>query len=286
MVTSNLHAGALFHFLQHHSLRQYNHKYYSIPRSLLCLNDNHLIVLHKLPDDKSRAVLQTKRSLSSILKITSKKKQPELITIKYAAAPILLLPTLPSPTTPAAEAEPAVDTGAGTTSGKASVEGGAKNGENVDGSEKVEGGEKVGDEKAEGGKRVEDEEKDKDDGEKGQDNEKVKEEEKIEKAEKVKEGEKVKENGEKVKEGEKVEGDANEGDVKESSNEGGGQQEKEGGGQQEKEGGGQQEKQQSDYFFVNDSTSITAIDRLWISRAGDATKDIKMHIMRLLELAQ
>lgn len=71
--------------------------------SLLCLNDNHLIVLQKLPDDKTKAILQTKRPLFSILKITSKRKQPELITIKYGASSCLFTSQSSAATSPAAD---------------------------------------------------------------------------------------------------------------------------------------------------------------------------------------
>lgn len=53
--------------------------------SLLCLNENHLVVLRKVPEEPGKAWLQNKRSLCSILKITSKKRQPQFITIKYGA---------------------------------------------------------------------------------------------------------------------------------------------------------------------------------------------------------
>ncbi|ESO11332.1 hypothetical protein HELRODRAFT_194841 [Helobdella robusta] len=58
------------------------HNSKSIP-SLLCLTGDDIIILRLIPDEPHKAWIQSRRSLTSVLKITSKKRQPELITIKY-----------------------------------------------------------------------------------------------------------------------------------------------------------------------------------------------------------
>ncbi|XP_074652451.1 TBC1 domain family member 23-like isoform X2 [Tubulanus polymorphus] len=55
---------------------------YVVP-SWLLVTDNHLYVLRELADERGMALIQARRSLASIVKITSKKRHPELITFKY-----------------------------------------------------------------------------------------------------------------------------------------------------------------------------------------------------------
>jgi len=47
------------------------------------VSDSHLIVLRDIPHEKGSAWLQARRPLSTILKITSKKRHPEFITFSY-----------------------------------------------------------------------------------------------------------------------------------------------------------------------------------------------------------
>ncbi|GFN99365.1 TBC1 domain family member 23 [Plakobranchus ocellatus] len=51
--------------------------------SYLLVTASHLYVLREIPSRKGMAHIQARRALSSIVKITSKKRQPELITFKY-----------------------------------------------------------------------------------------------------------------------------------------------------------------------------------------------------------
>lgn len=51
--------------------------------SYLILSETHLFVLRLNPARKGMAWVEAKRALGSIVKITSKKKQPEIITFKY-----------------------------------------------------------------------------------------------------------------------------------------------------------------------------------------------------------
>ncbi|RUS82815.1 hypothetical protein EGW08_009435 [Elysia chlorotica] len=51
--------------------------------SYLLVTSSHLYVLREIPSRKGMAHIQARRALSSIVKITSKKRQPELITFKY-----------------------------------------------------------------------------------------------------------------------------------------------------------------------------------------------------------
>ena len=47
------------------------------------LTESHLYILREIPDKKDMAWVQSRRALGSIVKITSKKRHPELITFKY-----------------------------------------------------------------------------------------------------------------------------------------------------------------------------------------------------------
>ncbi|KAH9504514.1 hypothetical protein Btru_063009 [Bulinus truncatus] len=51
--------------------------------SYLLVTSSHLYVLREIPSRKGMAHIQARRALGSVVKITSKKKQPELITFKY-----------------------------------------------------------------------------------------------------------------------------------------------------------------------------------------------------------
>ncbi|CAF1572791.1 unnamed protein product, partial [Didymodactylos carnosus] len=51
--------------------------------SLLLVSSSHLYILRKLPDHKTMADVISRRPLQSIVKITSKKKFPEIITFRY-----------------------------------------------------------------------------------------------------------------------------------------------------------------------------------------------------------
>ena len=51
--------------------------------SYLLVTSSHLYVLREIPSRKGMAHIQARRALGSIVKITSKKRQAELITFKY-----------------------------------------------------------------------------------------------------------------------------------------------------------------------------------------------------------
>jgi hypothetical protein len=51
--------------------------------STLIVTTSHLFILRHIPQKKGLALIQARRALGSIVKITSKKKYPELITFKY-----------------------------------------------------------------------------------------------------------------------------------------------------------------------------------------------------------
>ena len=53
--------------------------------SHLLVTDSHLFVLREIADKKGMAWIQARRALGSIVKITSKKRHPELITFKYGS---------------------------------------------------------------------------------------------------------------------------------------------------------------------------------------------------------
>ena len=53
--------------------------------SHLLVTDSHLFVLREIPNQKNMAWIQARRALGSIVKITSKKRHPELITFKYGS---------------------------------------------------------------------------------------------------------------------------------------------------------------------------------------------------------
>ena len=55
--------------------------------SLLLVSPTHLFILRKLPDYKTMANLVSTRPLSSITKITSKSKTPEIITFHSTISP-------------------------------------------------------------------------------------------------------------------------------------------------------------------------------------------------------
>jgi len=77
---------ALDDFISHNSVvatwrcQQITESGYMFP-SHLVLTETHLVVLRD--HDRSRASLVVKRPLTSIIKITAKKKHPDLITFKY-----------------------------------------------------------------------------------------------------------------------------------------------------------------------------------------------------------
>lgn len=52
-------------------------------KSHLIVTESHLIVLRELPEKKGTAEVMVRRPLSAIVKITAKKRHPELITFKY-----------------------------------------------------------------------------------------------------------------------------------------------------------------------------------------------------------
>lgn len=52
-------------------------------KSLLIVTNTELIVLRELPGQKGVAEIIVKRPLSAIVKITARKRHPELITFKY-----------------------------------------------------------------------------------------------------------------------------------------------------------------------------------------------------------
>lgn len=53
--------------------------------SYLLVTDSHMIVLRELSNKRDCARLVVKRSLVTIVRITSKKKHPDLITFKYGS---------------------------------------------------------------------------------------------------------------------------------------------------------------------------------------------------------
>ncbi len=53
--------------------------------SHLLITDSHLYVLREIPHRKDMAWIHARRALGSIVKITSKKRHPELITFKYGS---------------------------------------------------------------------------------------------------------------------------------------------------------------------------------------------------------
>ncbi|KAL8598400.1 hypothetical protein ACOMHN_032677 [Nucella lapillus] len=55
---------------------------YTYPSTLI-VTSSHLFILRHLPQKKGMALIQARRALGSVVKITSKKKYPELITFKY-----------------------------------------------------------------------------------------------------------------------------------------------------------------------------------------------------------
>ncbi|KAI0228184.1 TBC1 domain family member 23 [Lamellibrachia satsuma] len=57
---------------------------YTYPSHLL-ITETHLFVLREIPERPHMAWVQVRRALGNIVKITSKKKHPELITFKYGA---------------------------------------------------------------------------------------------------------------------------------------------------------------------------------------------------------
>jgi len=50
------------------------------------VSDSHLIVLRDIPREKGSMWVQARRPLSTILKITSKKRHPEFITFTYGTS--------------------------------------------------------------------------------------------------------------------------------------------------------------------------------------------------------
>ena len=54
--------------------------------SHLIVTETHLYVLREIPEHPHTAWLQVRRALGSVVKITSKKKHPELITFKYGTS--------------------------------------------------------------------------------------------------------------------------------------------------------------------------------------------------------
>ena len=49
------------------------------------MTETHLFVLREIQDRPGMALVQARRALGSIVKITSKKRHPELITFKYGS---------------------------------------------------------------------------------------------------------------------------------------------------------------------------------------------------------
>ena len=47
------------------------------------MTDTHLYILRHMPHKRGMAWIQSRRALGSIVKITSRKKRPEIITLKY-----------------------------------------------------------------------------------------------------------------------------------------------------------------------------------------------------------
>ena len=58
----------------------------SAPDSHLLITDTHLYILREMASRPGMAWIQGRRALGSIVKITSKKKHPELITFKYGTS--------------------------------------------------------------------------------------------------------------------------------------------------------------------------------------------------------
>ncbi|KAK6173494.1 hypothetical protein SNE40_016935 [Patella caerulea] len=54
--------------------------------SYMLITNSHLYVLREIPKQKNMVYIQSRRALGSIVKITSKKKHPELITFKYGTS--------------------------------------------------------------------------------------------------------------------------------------------------------------------------------------------------------
>ncbi|NXC14746.1 TBC23 protein, partial [Corythaeola cristata] len=57
--------------------------YFSFPSSHLLVTATHMYCLREIPSRKGLAYIQSRQALNSVVKITSKKKHPELITFKY-----------------------------------------------------------------------------------------------------------------------------------------------------------------------------------------------------------
>ena len=49
------------------------------------MTETHLFILREITHKKGMAYIQARRALGSIVKITSKKRHPELITFKYGS---------------------------------------------------------------------------------------------------------------------------------------------------------------------------------------------------------
>ena len=49
------------------------------------LTDSHLYILREIPKKKGMAYIQGRRGLGTIVKITSKKRHPDLITFSYGS---------------------------------------------------------------------------------------------------------------------------------------------------------------------------------------------------------
>ena len=64
--------------------RMFNHP--CLLSSHLVVTETHLYVLREIPEHPHTAWLQVRRALGSVVKITSKKKHPELITFKYGTS--------------------------------------------------------------------------------------------------------------------------------------------------------------------------------------------------------
>lgn len=64
-----------------HSNLKFFHSAYS--QSYLLVSESHLIVLREIPGQKGAAHVVVKRPLSSIVRITSRKRHADLITFKY-----------------------------------------------------------------------------------------------------------------------------------------------------------------------------------------------------------
>ncbi|WAR04935.1 TBC23-like protein [Mya arenaria] len=53
--------------------------------SYFLVTDTHLYILREIPKNKSMAMIQSRRALGTIVKITSKKRHPDLITFSYGS---------------------------------------------------------------------------------------------------------------------------------------------------------------------------------------------------------